>query len=297
MIAISGATGHLGRMTAQRVAELGYDPGDLVLTTRTPDAVAEVVPGAQARVADFGRPETLARAFDGVRRLLLISTDTVDGRSAQHAAAIDAAVVAGVEHIIYTSMLAPAPPNPALIAESHWVTEEHLRASGVAYTILRCSLYSDFQVFEAAEALTTGRFVHNRGAGGCSYIARSDCAVAAAAVITGDGHEGQVYELTGPEKLDANALAALYSEFGERSVEAVSVDDDELLRLLSADTGTDGHVQYGAALAISLGRAIREERFSGVTATVEELTGQPPRTVSALLEESKKVMRSTASGL
>jgi len=284
-------------MTAQRVAELGYDPGDLVLTTRTPDAAAGHVPGARTRFADFGRPETLARAFDGVRRVLLISTDTVDGRSAQHTAAIDAAVVAGVEHIIYTSMLAPAPPNPALIAESHWVTEEHLRASGVAYTILRCSLYSDFQVFEAAEALTTGRFVHNRGAGGCSYIARSDCAAAAAAVITGDGHEGQVYELTGPEKLDANALAALYSEFGERSVEAVSVDDDELLRLLSADTGTDGHVQYGAALAISLGRAIREERFSGVTATVEELTGQPPRTVSALLEESKKVMRSTASGL
>jgi len=297
MIAISGATGHLGRMTAQRVAELGYDPGDLVLTTRTPDAVAELVPGAQARVADFGRPETLARAFDGVRRLLLISTDTVDGRSAQHAAAIDAAVAAGVEHIIYTSMLAPAPPNPALIAESHGATEEHLRTSGVAYTILRCSLYSDFQVFEAAEALTTGLFVHNRGAGGCSYIARSDCAAAAAAVITGDGHEGRVYELTGPESLDADSLAALYSEFGGRSVEAVPVDDDELLRLLSADTGTDGHVQYGAALAISLGRAIREGRFSGVTSTVADLTGRPPRPVSALLSDSKNIMRSTVGGL
>jgi NAD(P)H dehydrogenase (quinone) len=297
MIAISGATGHLGRMTAQRVAELGCDPGDLVLTTRTPDAVAELVPGAQARVADFGRPETLASAFGGVRRLLLISTDTVDERSVQHAAAIDAAVAAGVEHIIYTSMLSPAPPNPALIAESHWATEEHLRASGVAYTILRCSLYSDFQVFEAAEALTTGRFVHNRGAGGCSYIARSDCAAAAAAVLTGDGHEGQVYELTGPESLDADSLAALYSEFGDRSVESVSVGDDELLRVLAADAGTDGHVQYGATLAISLGRAIREERFAAVTATVEQLTGRAPRAVSALLEESKNVMRSSVGGL
>jgi NAD(P)H dehydrogenase (quinone) len=287
VIAISGAAGHLGRAAAQAVVELGRDADELVLATRNPDAVAELVPGAHARFADFNRPESLLDAFRGVRRLLLISTDTVDGRGRQHAAAIDAAVAAGVEHIVYTSMLSPAPPNPALIAESHWSTEEHLRASGVDFTILRCSLYSDFQVFEAAEAVESGAFVHNRGSGGCSYIARSDCALAAAVVVAGDGHAGQHYELTGPESLDAPALAALYSEFGDREVEAVAVDDDELLRLLDADAGTDGHVQYGAALAISLGRAIREEYFAGVTTTFAELTGAAPKSVASLLHESK----------
>lgn len=287
MIAISGAAGHLGRAAAQSVVELGRDVDELVLATRTPDAVAELIPGAHARFADFDQAESLLAAFRGVRRLLLISTDTVDGRGRQHAAAIDAAVAAGVEHVVYTSMLSPAPPNPALIAESHWSTEEHLRASGVDFTILRCSLYSDFQVFEAAEALASGRFVHNRGSAGCSYIARSDCARAAAAVVAGEGHAGEHYELTGPGSLDARSLAALYSEFGDRDVEAVAVDDDELLRLLDADAGVDGHVQYGAALAVSLGRAIREEHFAGVTTTFAELTGSAPKSVSSLLHESK----------
>lgn len=282
-------------MTAQLVVELGHDAGELVLATRTPDIAAGLVPGAHARFADFNQPESLREAFRGVRRLLLISTDTVTDRGRQHASAIDAAVAAGVEHIVYTSMLSPAPPNPALIAESHWSTEEHLRASGVDFTILRCSLYSDFQVFEAAEALASGRFVHNRGSAGCSYIARNDCA-RAAAVVAGEGHAGGYYELTGPESLDAPALAALYSEFGDREVEAVSVDDDELLRQLDADASTDGHVQYGAALAISLGRAIREEYFAGVTTTFAELTGTAPRGVASLLEESKTAQRPPVAG-
>lgn len=297
MIAISGASGHLGRMTARLVAELGHDPHDLVLATRSPDAAADVVPGAHVRAADFGHPRGLRAAFGGVKRLLLVSTDSVADRSRQHIAAIDAAIAAGVEHIVYTSMLSPAPTNPALIAESHWATERHLRESGIAFTILRCSLYSDFQVFEAAEALATGRFVHNRGAGGCSYLARSDIARAAAAVMTTEGHEGACYELTGDESLDASALAALYSDFGDREVEAVAVDDDELLRLLDADAGTDGHVQYGAALAISLGRAIREGHFDAVTGTVEQLTGKAPRSVSSLLRESRDALRSEGGAL
>ena len=297
MIAISGAAGHLGRMTAQLVAELGTDPRELVLTSRTPDAVAELVPGAQARFADFTRPETLGAAFAGVTKLLLVSTDTVVDRSAQHLAAIDAAVGAGVEHIVYTSMLSPAPPNPALIAESHWATEQHLRDSDVAFTILRCSLYSDFQLFEAAEALASGRFVHNRGSAGCSYIARSDCARAAAVVVAGEGHENTVYELTGPESLDAPALAALYSEFGDREVLPVAVDDSELLHFLDADSGTDGHVQYGAALAISLGRAIREGYLGDVTSAVADLTGTAPRSVAALLRESRDLLRSAGTEL
>src|SRR5690554_3813467 len=254
MIVISGASGNLGRATALRVAELlgGGAAAGLALATRTPDAMEGLVPGASVRHADFDRPDTLREAFAGASRLLLISTSRVDNRGKQHAEAIDAARAAGVEHVIYTSMLSPGPQNPALISESHWSTEQHLRASGLAFTILRFSLYSDFQVFEAADALASGRFVHNRGDGGCSYIARIDCARVAAAVATGDGHEGATYELTGPQSLDAVALAALYSGVGGREVEAVSVSDDELLELLSGGESTDGHVQYGSALTVSL---------------------------------------------
>jgi NAD(P)H dehydrogenase (quinone) len=297
MFAISGASGNLGRATALRAAELlqlteGGAADGLILASRSPDELRGSVPGASTRSADFDRPDTLWEAFAGASRLLLISTDRVDNRSRQHAAAIDAARDAGVGHIIYTSMLSPGPENPALISESHWATEEHLRASGLAYTLLRFSLYSDFQVFEAADALASGRFVHNRGAGGCSYIARSDCAMVAAAVLCGDGHEGATYELTGPESLDAEQLAALYADAGGRPVEAVPVSDDELLASLAGDTSADGHVQYGAALTISLGRAIREDRFSTVSTTVEQLTGSRPRTVADLLSASAEFLQS-----
>lgn len=286
MIAISGASGNFGRATALRVAELGGAADGLILATRSPDAIAGLVAGASARVADFDRPETLRDAFEGASRLLLISTDRVDNRAHQHLAAIDAARDAGVQHVVYTSMLSPGPGNPALISDSHWATEEYLRSSGLTFTILRFSLYSDFQVFEAADAVASGRFVHNRGDGGCSYIARSDCARVAAAVLCGDGHEGVTYELTGPQSLDATALAALYADAGGRPVEVASVGDDELLELLSGGVTTDGHVHYGAALTVSLGRAIRDRHFSGVTTSVEELTGTRPRSVTDLLAES-----------
>lgn len=285
MLVISGASGNLGRATALRVAELGGADG-LVLASRSPEALDGLVAGASMRFADFDRPDTLRQAFAGASRLLLISTSRVENRGIQHAAAIDAARDAGVEHVIYTSMLSPGPQNPALISESHWSTEQHLRASGLAFTILRFSLYSDFQVFEAAEALASGRFVHNRGAGGCSYIARSDCALVAAAVACSDGHEGVTYELTGPETLDADALASLYADAGGRPVEAVPVSDDELLALLSAGSSSDGHVQYGAALTVSLGRAIREGHFGAVTTSVQELTGVEPRSVASMLGDS-----------
>src|SRR5690554_4337819 len=294
MIVISGASGNLGRATALRVAELlgGGAAAGLALATRTPDALEGLVPGASVRFADFDRPDTLREAFVGAARLLLISTSRVDNRGKQHAEAIDAARDAGVEHVIYTSMLSPGPDNPALISESHWSTEEHLRASGLAFTVLRFSLYSDFQVFEAAEALASGRFVHNRGDGGCSYIARSDCALVAASVVCGDGHEGATYELTGPESLDADQLAALYADAGGRPVEAVSVGDDELLETLSGGAGGDGHVQYGSALTVSLGRAIREGRFSGVSTTVQQLTGSAPRSVADMLAASAEFLQS-----
>ncbi|MBX3094941.1 MAG: NAD(P)H-binding protein [Cryobacterium sp.] len=295
MIGISGASGNLGRLTARGIAEHLGDPSDLVLTTRQPDAVADLVPGAQVRFSDFDDSSSMTEAFEGLDSLLLISSSTVEGRSEQHAAAIDAAVAAGVGHVIYTSMLSPGPTNPALISESHWATEEHLRASDVEHTILRFSLYSDFQVFEAMDALATGRFVHNRGTGGCSYIAREDCARVAAAVLSGGAsHRGKTYELTGPESLDAVALAALYSEAGGREVEAVAVDDDEFLRLLGAENAAgndDGHVQYGVALTVSLGRAIREGHFSAVTTSAEELTGAAPRTVASVLGDSAEMLR------
>lgn len=289
---ITGASGHLGTAVAERVIELRGSSAELVLVSRRPAALAQRFDGADIRHGDFADPAGLAEAFRGGDRMLLISADDVHTRAAWHAAAIDAAKAAGVQHIIYTSMIEPGAGSPALIADSHRATEEHLRASGVGWTVLRCALYSDFQVFEAAEAVASGQFRHNRGDGACSYIARADCAAVAAAVLASDNRSG-IVDVTGPDALNAIDLAALYAAVGGADVAPVNVTDDELTAALQPADGADpdGHAQYGAALAVSLGRAIREGYFGAVGGAVAEITGHAPTSVADLLQREASTVR------
>ncbi|RPI58300.1 MAG: SDR family NAD(P)-dependent oxidoreductase, partial [Lysobacterales bacterium] len=203
---ITGASGQLGRRAAELV--LGSTAAeDLILTTRNPAALAPLAErGVTVRHADFADPRTLRAAFAGGERLLLVSATDLGQRTAQHRAAIDAAKAAGVRHIIYTSGLKPEPPNPAVVAPSHYATEQSLAQSGLAWTILRNSLYADYQTSEAERALETGVLVHNRGSGTAAYVAREDCAAAAAAVLLQTGHEGALYDITGPEAFTADDL-------------------------------------------------------------------------------------------
>src|SRR5262249_14812650 len=150
--------------------------------------------------------------------VLLISAADLETRTEQHRAAIAAAAAVGVCHVVYTSGLNPGPPNPAVISPSHYATEQALATSGLASTVLRDSLYSEYQVAEAARAISAGTLTHNRGDGQVAYVSREDCAAVAAAVLTGSGHASRVYDVTGPELFTARELAALYGQLGEREV-------------------------------------------------------------------------------
>jgi len=290
-LVITGASGHLGRAVAAETAALRGGGTGLVLASRSPAALDGLVPGAQPRHADFGDPESLATAFSGAERVVIISTDDIDGRAAGQIAAIDAAKAAGAAHILYTSMLSPVPENPATIAPSHRATEEHLRDSGVAFTILRAGFYADYQVYEAADALATGRLVHNRGGGRSAYLTRGDIARAVAAVLAAGGHEGRTLDLTGTVAYDATGLAASYAAAGGREVEAVDVSDDELLELLGGNA--DGHNQYGARLTVSIGQAIRGGFLDVVTDTVAELTGTAPESLESVLARNAGALHPT----
>jgi NAD(P)H dehydrogenase (quinone) len=281
-VAVSGASGNLGRRTAELLLEAGAEP---ILVTRTPDAVAGL--GADVRFGDYGEPESLPAAYAGADRVLLISASDLEVRTEQHAAAIRAAAAAGVKHVVYTSGPNPEPPNPAVISPSHLATEQALAESGLAWTVLRDSLYSEYQVPEAAQALASGKLTHNRGAGQIAYVSREDCAAVAAAVLTGSGHEGRVYDVTGPELFTARDLAALYGELGGREVQVEELDDGAFVELLQGVFGGDDeHARYGAQLVASFGRSIREGYMATRSDTVERLIGRPPRTLRAVLAES-----------
>lgn len=283
-LVITGASGQLGR----RVVELALErcrPDQLILVTRHREALSKIAAqGADVRYGDFDDPAHLSSAFAGGERLLLVSTTDLSRRVEQHRAAIEAAVAAGVDHVIYTSCLSPAPPNPAVIAPSHHITEGMLAQSGLAWTLLRNSLYADYQVPEATRAMETGSLVHNRGAGRIAYVAREDCAAVAAAVLLAEGHEGAVYDITGPQTYDATELAALYGELGGRKVEAVELDDAAFIAGVVGAGEGDDHARYGAELVASMGRSIREGHMASCTQAVTELTGRPALTLPQVLQ-------------
>jgi NAD(P)H dehydrogenase (quinone) len=261
-----------------------HAPRHVILATRTPDALADLAArGADVRYASFDEPTSLDAAFAGTERLLLISANDLQRRIAQHRAAIDTAKAAGVRHVIYTSGTKPAPPNPAVVAPSHYATEQALAASGLEWTVLRNSLYADYQVAEAKRAVETGSLIHNRGAGRVAYVARDDCAAAAAAVLLHGGHAGVVHDITGSEAYTADALAALYGELSGRRVEARAITDAAFIAGLVGDSTADDHLRYGAELLASFGRAIREGYLDACSDAVLKLTGRRARTLGEVL--------------
>jgi NAD(P)H dehydrogenase (quinone) len=278
-IVICGASGQLGRLVAERVLAAAA-PGDVVLVTREPAKLADLAArGAEVRPGDFDVPASLPAAFAGGTRLLVISTDVVGTREAQHRAAIEAAAAVRPELIAYTSVTNPSEANPAFVVPEHRATEALLRASGAPWTVLRNALYAEFQVGTAAGALATGRLVTNAGDGRTPYVARADCAAAAAAVLLGgDEHAGRAYDVCGPDPLDAGQLAGIFAEVGGRPVAVELVSDGQYVDALAGA----GIPRAQAALLATLGAAARGG-FWEAASDVEALTGVPPEPFAAVL--------------
>lgn len=205
MIAVTGATGQLGRLVIEQLKARASKGQTIVALARDPAKAADL--GVEARAADYHKPETLAQALAGVDVLLLISSDAIGQRVPQHRNVIEAAKAAGVKRIVYTSILR-ADDTPIGLGVEHRATEAMIRDSGLAYTLLCNSWYLENYAGAIAGALHAGAFVGSAGEGRISAAARADYADAAAVVLTTEGHEGKVYELAGDEAFTLADLAA-----------------------------------------------------------------------------------------
>jgi NAD(P)H dehydrogenase (quinone) len=285
-IAVTGASGRLGRRVAELLLSARPEPAltpadDVVLVTRHPAALADLArAGATVRAGDFDDPAGLEAAFAGAQRLLLVSTDALDRRVAQHRWAIEAAVAAGVGHIVYTSLSDPLPGNP--VTEAHRHTEDLLVELAPRWTILRNATYADALLPLWRQAAAAGRLVTSMGEGRTAWVARDDCAAVAAAVLAdpdGARHHGRVYDVTGPERLGAADLAHVLALWSGHPVAVDAVDDEAMVAHLVAG----GLAADRARLVVRWHAAIRQHYFFPRTTVVEELTGQPARTVAELL--------------
>jgi len=213
-IAITGATGQLGRLVISQL--LAKVPADRVLgIVRSPSKAADL--GVAARAADYAHPETLTAALAGVETLLLISSSEIGQRQVQHRNVITAAKAAGVERIVYTSLL-HADTSALSLAAEHLDTETALKASGLPYTILRNGWYSENYTGAIAGAVAAGAYIGTAGQGRISAAARADYAAAAVAVLTTVGHENKTYELAGDEAFTLSDLAAELSRQVGRAI-------------------------------------------------------------------------------
>jgi NAD(P)H dehydrogenase (quinone) len=262
-IIVSGASGQLGGLVVEKLLALGIAPQNLILVSRTPEELSEYAAmGASTRFGDFLEPESLTTAYEGGDRMLLISVNAMGPqRQRMHATAIDAAVAAGVSHIAYTSFVDLENNNSALAAD-HRATEEHLRESGVAWTMLRNGLYMDGLPQQAAQIVSAGRVAVPGNELGIAYVTREDCAAVAAAVLAFAGHEGRAYDITGSEVIGERALAQIIGEITGTPIEIVQ-----------------GSIPAEAAPA--------NPSFIVVSTAVADVTGHPPITARELLTERR----------
>lgn len=277
-IMVTGATGRLGSLIAARLLDAGVDPGELVLGVRDPGKLAWTH-GGEVRLADYDRPETLETAFTGVGKLLLMSANaTHTERAAQHARAIDAAARAGVAHIVYTGILSTA---PEIIGRPAWDTEATLAASGVPATVMRHALYTQNFATDLPEALDEGEMLTATGEGRLASADRRDLARAAAAVLTGTGHEGRSYELTGPRAWSLDEMCAAAAAVSGRPLAHRSASVPEL-RGVFTDLGLPPHT-IDVISGIQAG--IRDGLFSTVSPDLEFLLGGPATTMEETVRD------------
>lgn len=288
---VSGASGQFGRMASTMLAgQIGSE--NLILVTRNPEMVD--VPGAEVRHGDFDDTASLDAAFAGGDRLLLISTLSVGRRPAQHGRAIEAAKRAGVKRIVYTSTGGMHEGNPAIVVPDHRATEALLRASGLAFTIMRDSLYAEAALLQILpRAIAAGQMRSASGGGQVPFVAKEDCVASAVAALAGEGHDDRIYEITGPELWSMAGLCALASEMTGREVRFVPISDKEFDADLAA-VGVPADYEEGMETTVgtssrsdilSYEQGVRGNWFALVSDDVERLTGRRPRALPDLFRD------------
>jgi len=317
MFAVTGATGEIGRRVVERLARLGLAQR---LIVRDPSR-APRLPGAEiCQVASYGDPAAMGKALAGIETMFLVSAHELMGvikqsveqnkaipyydRLHQHISAVSAAAAVGVRRVVYLSFLSSEPDATFVLAREHFRTEEFIRSTGVAFTFLRQGLYMD-KVPQHVMADDVIRAC--AGEGRAAWTARDDIADVAVAVMTGAGHEGRTYDVTGPEALTmAETADRLSAVLGRRiTYEAQTphevrthrntsrmVDHEASRRAVTGAGITELELEVWVThyLQIATGEA------AAVSDTVPRLTGHPAQNLKDHLERHPESYRHLLKG-
>ncbi|MGQ4484534.1 SDR family oxidoreductase [Streptomyces sp. SAS_281] len=274
-IVVTGATGALGRLVVDHLLAT-VPAAQVAAVVRDKEKAAGLAArGVELRIADYGRPETLADAFRPGDRVLLISGNQVGSRVAQHGAVIDAAKAAGVAQLAYTGILG-GPDADFTLADEHRATEQLILDSGLPYTFLRNGWYTENQTENLAPVLAHGAVVASAGDGRIAYASRDDYAAAASAVLTGEGHLNRAYELSGDTALS-------YAEYAAEVAKATGkeIAHNDVPAAVHQEILTGAGLPEGfAAILVDVDQAVRRGKLAGTSGDLARLIGRPTTPVS-----------------
>ncbi len=271
---VTGAAGEVGGRVARRMAELG---GRQQLIVRKGARVQELA-GAEVReITDYGDKESFRAASEGITTLFLVSGRENKERLTQHKTAIDAAVEAGVDRIVYLSLLGAAHDATFTLARHHFATEEHIREKGLPFTFLRSSLYLDFIPWFATPQ---GVIAGPAGSGRLAPVARDDITNTVVAVLTTHEHDGATYDNTGSETISLQEAAEILSQQSGREV----VYKDETLEEAWESRRPSGAPDWEIEGWISSYVAIAKGEMDIVRDTVPRLTGHEALSLPEFLD-------------
>jgi uncharacterized protein YbjT (DUF2867 family) len=276
VIAVTGASGALGGRVAALLAEQGATQRLVVRDAARAPRIdgAEVVDGAS-----YADGDAMRRAFEGADTVFLVSAAEDQRRVDLHRSAVDAAVAAGAERIVYTSFFGAAADCTFTFGRDHFHTEEHIKSTPLAWTFLRDNIYLDYVPFFAgADGVIRGP----AGDGRVAAVARADIAASAAAVLTSDGHAGAAYGMTGGEALTLAEAAERVARAAGRPVTYV----EETLEEARASRAPSGAPAWEIEGWVTTYASIAAGELDEVTADVERLTGRKPTTLDEYLRDN-----------
>jgi len=282
---VSGASGTIGGLVVKEFLARGVPAKNLILVSRTPEKLAEYAKmGASTRYGDVDHPESLAAAYAGGTRMLMISLGVEamgTPRPPRHKLAFDAAAKAGVKQIAYTSFMGAGEPNPQGISLDHAQSEAFLRETGVPWTALRYGIYGDIILIRALGMAETGTAAVPADEEKTAPVTREDCAAAAVGALLYPGHENKAFDLTGPRLIGTADIA--------REVQAIIGKPVKLEAAAAGASGLEG--------APNMPPPIKDDTVprSRVTNAVEELTGRPATGLRGFLEARRDQLLAAAA--
>jgi len=285
MILITGATGHLGSAVIEHLVK--KTTADNIVAFARDESKTSVFAekDIEVRIGNFDYASSLDNAMQDIEKILLIST--IDHhRLQQHKNVVDAAKKAGVKHILYTSVSIKDLPNCAtkVIMESHFQTEDYIKESGLKYTFLRNSLYTDMiPVYVGEKVFETG-IIFPAGNGKVAYALRREMGEATANVLLQNGHENKIYEITGSELYSYEEVAKALSELSGKNITYTDVDAAELSKQLK-QAGVPEGLQF---IITGFATDIKNGHFANVSKDLENLLGRKPASLKEALKEIYK---------